>query len=167
MYLAPLDAIWPPLILMVLATVIGLISAWFDITYFVVLAVIGFAILIGDCLGRSRDYLNARRRFDVARDEIEVYEVVRRFRRAWCARVACEAAWKRAGVNEAGKSELGARYVRATYHMLGYRYWHIFPDGTFTKNSPFLKLAFWIHLFTGKMKRDEEENSKPAMEPAE
>ncbi|MCF6322652.1 MAG: hypothetical protein L3J32_12930 [Rhizobiaceae bacterium] len=167
MYLAPLDAIWPPLALMFIATTIGLVSAWFGITFLAVLAVVGFAILIGDTFGRSRDYLNARRRFGEARDEIEVYEVVRRFRRAWCARVACQAAWKRAGVKEAGKFGMATEYVKDTYFKLGYRYWHIFPDGTFTRNSPFLKIAFWVHLFTGKMKRDQKENDKPALEPAE
>lgn len=167
MYLAPLDAIWPPLLLMALAATIGLVSAWFDIKSLVVLAIAGIAILVGDCFGRSKDYLNAKRRFVEARDRTESLEVVRRFRRAWCARVACNAAWKRTHNIERHEHELPENFVEDAYFDIGYRWWHIFPDGTFTRHSPFLKVAFWIHLFTGKMKRDQEENTKPALGPAE
>jgi len=164
MYLAPFDAIWLPLLLLSLATLVGLASAWLESYVLMGLAAIGFAISTGDCFGRSKDYLNARRRFADARDELETYEVVRRFRRAWCARVACSAAWKRERSCQRGGSK---RYVDDTYYELGYRWWHIFPDGTFTKNSPFLKTAFWVHLFTGKMKRDQVDAPKPRMEATE
>jgi hypothetical protein len=163
MYLAPLDAIWPPLVLLALAALIGLFSASFGIMSLTVLAVVGIGILIGDCFGRSKDYLNARRRFIEARDEFESIEVVRRFRRAWCARVACNAAWKR----EYLELEMPQNYVSESYARMGYQWWHIFPDGTFTKNSPFLKIAFWVHLFTGKMKRDSAELPEAGIEPAE
>ena len=148
-YLAPIDAIWPPLALMVLAVAVGSIGTLFGIKTLMVLAALGMAILIGDIVG--------------ARDEEERYEVVRRFRRAWCARVACNAAWKR----EHQGSELPHDYVSATYHELGYRWWHIFPDLTFTRHSPFIKTAFWVHLFTGKMNRDKYEKIECDMEPAE
>jgi hypothetical protein len=163
MYLAPLDAIWPPLALIMMAAIIGLISAAFGIKSLVILAIAGIAILIGDCFGRSKDYLNARSKFVEARDRDEKIEVIRRFRRAWCARVACSAAWRR----EYAGLEMSEDYVDDAYFKMGYRWWHYFPDGTFTKNSPFLKLAFWIHLFTGKMKRDHVEQHKPGIEPAE
>ena len=163
MYLAPLDAVWPPLALIAMAATIGLISAAFGIKSLAILAVAGIAILIGDCFGRSKDYLNARRRFVEAPSHYERIEVIRRFRRAWCARVACSAAWRREyeGLNQ------HETYVDDAYYAMGYRWWHFFPDGTFTKNSPFLKLAFWIHLFTGKMKRDQADRQKPRIEPAE
>ncbi len=167
MYLAPVDAIWPPLLLMALAASIGLISAWFDIKSLVILAIIGIAILIGDCFGRSKDYLNAKRRFIEARDHAENLEVVRRFRRAWCARVACNAAWKTTRKSDRHEQQFPENFVEKAYFSIGYRWWHIFPDGTFTRHSPFLKVAFWVHLFTGKMKRDRLENNKPALEPAE
>lgn len=179
MYLAPLDAIWPPLALIAFASTVGLVSAWFGIKSLAFLAIVGIAILIGDTFGRSKDYLNARRRFINARNDAETLEVVRRFRRAWCARVACNAAWKRVQNQADYDQKLTGNYVNDVYYELGYRRWHIFPDGTFTKHSPFLKLAFWIHLFTGKMKRDRIETpepslsnavqntEKPAMEPAE
>lgn len=167
MYLAPLDAIWPPILLMVLAAFVGLISAWFGIKTLVVLAILGIAILVGDCFGRSKDYLNAQRRFIEARDEAESLEVVRRFRRAWCARVACNAAWKRTNVQAPHDPAIEEHFVAINYFRLGYRWYHIFPDGTFTRNSPFIKSAFWIHLFTGKMKRDSQPQEKPVMEPAE
>ncbi len=167
MYLAPLDAIWPPILLMALAAVIGLASAWFGIKTLVVLAVIAIGVLVGDCFGRSKDYLNAQRRFIEARDEVESLEVVRRFRRAWCARVACNAAWKRTLKQQPHENEISENFVQKSYLRLGYRWYHIFPDGTFTRNSPFIKSAFWIHLFTGKMKRDRLEQRKAVMEPAE
>ena len=167
MYLAPLDAIWPPLLLMAMAATVGLVSAWLGIKTLVILAVVGIAILVGDCFGRSKDYRNARRRFIEARDEVESLDVVRRFRRAWCARVACNAAWKRTLAEVPHESIIEQDFVEVNYYRLGYRWYHVFPDGTFTKNSPFLKIAFWVHLFTGKMKRDTQEQTKPAMEPAE
>ena len=163
MYLAPMDAIWPPVVLLAMAAAIGLVAAYFGIISLTILAVIGVAILVGDCFGRSKDYLNARRRFVEARDLYENFEVIRRFRRAWCARVACNAAWRREYLVLA----MPENYVSEAYFKMGYRQWHIFPDGTFTKNSPFLKLAFWVHLFTGKMKRDQVEQHKPGIEPAE
>lgn len=163
MYLAPLDAIWPPLALIALAASIGLISAALGIMSLVILAATGIAILIGDCFGRSKDYANARRKFVEARDHDEKIEVIRRFRRAWCARVACSAAWRR----EYADLEMSENFVDNAYFKMGYRWWHYFPDSTFTKNSPFLKPAFWIHLFTGKMKRDSVEQPKPGIEPVE
>ena len=163
MNLAPIDAIWPPIVLILMAIITGFIAGYFGIISLCVLAVIGVAILIGDCFGRSKDYRNARCRFYQARDEFETSEVIRRFRRAWCARVACRAAWKR----EYSDHDLQKLYVAEAYYKMGYRWWHFFPDGTFTKNSPFLKIAFWVHLFTGKMKRDSVEVAKPVIEPAE
>ena len=161
--IAPIDAIWPPLVLMALAISIGSISAWFGIKSLMVLATIAIAILIGDVFGRSKDYFNARMRFGKARDEADRYEVVRRFRRAWCARVACQAAWKRDFVDSTQPKE----FVSQIFHDLGYRWWHIFPDLTFTRHSPFIKTAFWVHLFTGKMKRDSGQPVECDMEPAE
>ncbi len=167
MYLAPLEAIWPPILLMGFAAFVGLVSAWFGIKSLVVLAIVGFAILIGDIFGRSKDYLNARRRFSEAYDEEEKHEVVRRFRRAWCARVACSAAWNLDKDATELNRTLGDDFVKVAYVKLGYRWYHIFPDHTFSKNSPFIKSSFWIHLFTGKMKRDRQEQETVVMEPAE
>ena len=129
MYLAPLDAIWPPLALITMAATIGLISAAFGIKSLAMLAVIGIAILVGDCFGRSKDYLSARRKFVEARDHDEKIEVIRRFRRAWCARVACSAAWRRVYA----ELEMSESFVDDAYLNMGYRWWHYFPDGTFTK----------------------------------
>ncbi len=166
MYLAPIDAIWPPLLLLAMAASIGMVTAYYGVLSLTILVVIGCAILIGDCFGRSKDYLNARRRFVEAANNYETYEVIRRFRRAWCARVACSAAWKREFLRH-DMAEAAETYVRDNYYRMGYRWWHIFPDGTFTKNSPFIKLAFWVHLFTGKMKRDQLVRQKQQIEPAE
>lgn len=163
MYLAPIDAVWPPLLLMVLSASIGLLASWLGFYWLGILAILGVAILIGDLFGRSQDYLNAKRRLAQAQNHEAVTEVARRFRRAWCARVACQAAWKRVH-NTHGLSE---HWVGNVYQAIGYRWWHITPDGTFTKHSPFLKLAFWVHLFTGKMKRDVEEKEAIPLEAAE
>lgn len=38
-----------------------------------------------------------------------------------------------------------ARY----YHSMGYRWYHIFPDGTFSGRSPFLNLNFWRKIRKG------------------
>ncbi|MCP4183766.1 MAG: hypothetical protein GY761_10680 [Hyphomicrobiales bacterium] len=158
-----LDAIWPPLALIAMAAAIGLVNAAFGIKSLAILAIIGIAILVGDCFGRSKDYLSARRRFVEARGHDERTEVIRRFGRAWCARIACSADWKR----EYAGIEVSERFVDDVYFTMGHRWWHYFPDGTFTKNSPFLKLAFWIHLFTGKMKRDQVEQHKPRIDLTE
>ena len=163
MYLAPIDAIWPPLVLLAIAASIGMVAASYGILSLTVLAVLGCAILIGDSFGRSKDYLNARRRFIAATNEEEDHDIVRRFRKAWCARVACNAAWKREHLDK----NMPSNYVSQSYKSMGYRWWHYFPDSTFTKNSPFIKPAFWVHLFTGKMKRDKYEQQKPQIEPAE
>ncbi|MGX7875104.1 hypothetical protein ACVDG5_022395 [Mesorhizobium sp. ORM6] len=32
------------------------------------------------------------------------------------------------------------------YKALGYRWWHVIPDGAFGIHSPFLKMSFWASV---------------------
>lgn len=40
------------------------------------------------------------------------------------------------------------------YYNFGYRWYHIFPDGTFSGRSPFLNLNFWRKIHHGLQARD-------------
>lgn len=162
-YLAPFDAIWPPIALLCIALGIAVVSYVYALYPLVFLATVGVFVLIGDCFGRSKDYRSARRRFSNSNSSEEQVDIVRRYRRAWCARVACNAAWKR----EHEQLDAPREFCSNVYRAMDYRWFHIFPDGTFTRHSPFLKSAFWVHLFTGKMKRDQKEIPTTALGPAE
>lgn len=41
------------------------------------------------------------------------------------------------------------KFARGYFRMLGYRPYHLLPDKTFSKHSPFIRLAFWMGLATG------------------
>lgn len=129
----PLKALWPPITLIAadIALMVPLYWLGFDLL-FAGLA-IGLAILVFDMRGRRMDYRNALYHIRLGRDPSRV---AKSYQFSWCGRVACQhAAW--AVGNETGAA------VAGYYHENGYRWFHIFPDNTFSPKSPFLSLRFW------------------------
>jgi hypothetical protein len=129
----PLKALWPPISL-ILADLALMVLAYFWIpAAFQLLLAGGLAILIFDLRGRQLDFRAARRHFENGRNPARV---AKSYQFSWCGRVACQhAAWA------AGKETGGE--VASYYSENGYRWYHIFPDNTFTLQSPFLTLRFW------------------------
>jgi hypothetical protein len=130
--LLSLSAIWPPLLLAVLAGVIGLFSPFIGLK---IAAVIGVFLLITDTIARHRQFEELR--LALRRTGGLTGHALARFRKArtaWCSRRAALAATVAEGFG---------RESRELVHSWGYRPWHIFPDGAFSTRSPFLRLEFW------------------------
>jgi hypothetical protein len=123
----PLSAIWPPIVLFCADLAVMPIAAWLS-WWLVAPLVAGAAILVFDIRGRMSDFRLAVRHFTAGRRPERVAE---NFHFSWCGRVAC------ASAAAAVDSATGKR-VTDYYFANGYRWYHIFPDGTFTLNSPFL-----------------------------
>lgn len=134
----PFKAVWPPILLTaldLLAVLPTWILGWWPLA---LLLGAGALVLIFDIRGRGLDYRNVHRHLSQGRDPARVAKT---YQYSWCGRVAC-----RAAAIEAGRAHGDA--VEAYYRENGYRWFHIFPDNTFSLNSPFLTLRFWqITLF--------------------
>lgn len=62
---------------------------------------------------------------------------LRRHRYSWCQRRAACCAFDDRGIGS---------WAREHLHSIGYRWWHVLPDGTFTRRSPYLRRSFWASL---------------------
>jgi hypothetical protein len=130
---APLRAIWPPLILLFLASSMMIAAAFAGWPLLGVVVLPSVPILSLDARARSLDYRYARSHLQRGRSPERIAAI---FRMSWCMRVACQAAANAAG------PEIGKR-VEQFYRAEGYRRFHVTPDGTFTRHTPFLNLLFW------------------------
>ena len=137
-------AVLPPVLLIILAFVLAAAAYRLDWIFLAALFLFGAVILIFDLRGRLFDFANARKYFS---DGHKPRDVAKTYQYSWCSRAACRAAASLAG-------EVHEKAVHAYYRDNGYRWFHIFPDNTFSLNSPFLKLRFWqITLFGNKKAR--------------
>jgi len=133
-----LRAVWPPLSLIALD--IALLGAVFWLGWWplAVPLLAGLAILVFDTAGRARDHASAVAFLSQGGDP---RLIAKSCQFSWCGRVACQAAADSVGARAGGA-------VRRFYAVRGYRWFHIFPDETFTLRSPFLSGRFWrITLF--------------------
>lgn len=125
--------VWPPMILALGCLVLALgvfTPVWLD-----VLALLGCAILCLDMTARHRQYRTLRAALRHAGGVSgPARTLFRRARSTWCTRRAALAAAHAEGFGPE---------ARALVVRWGYRPWHIFPDGSFSRRSPFLKIAFW------------------------
>ncbi len=128
----PFSAIWPPILLLLadllVMPVVAIWSWWLVLPF-----AIGAIILCFDIAGRRTDFKLAARHFAAGR---RPERVAKNYQFSWCGRVACAAA------ASAVSPQIG-KLVSDHYATNGYRWFHIFPDGAFTRNSPFLSLRFW------------------------
>ncbi|MCB1462978.1 MAG: hypothetical protein KDJ90_11255 [Nitratireductor sp.] len=131
-------AILPPASLIGLAVLLTSLSLWMGWEIIAGLFTLGGLILVFDMRSRRRDFHNVRGYLDSGHEPAQVAKI---YQYSWCSRAACQAAASLAG-------EEAERAISGYYRENGYRWFHIFPDNTFTLNSPFLKLRFWkITLF--------------------
>lgn len=135
-YLRGLRSCWFPLSLAVLffGTTAYVGHAWGP-TYFILsfsTFVIGLILLV-DGLARLGTYLYYTRT-----DEILVsLRVLHYLRRSFCSR--------QVGIALCGD------FARKFYRSQGYRWYHILPDETFTKRSPFFRLEFWRQVINPRV----------------
>lgn len=136
---APLFAIWPPSALLLSALTVANITVLPLVLRLAALA--GVCILIFDISARLRDF--RRVATNLAYDPSLLPRHVARYKRSWCQRTVLH--W--AAFAALGRE--GRRFVREQYGNMGYRWFHFFPDKTFTRESPFLKPSFWRSLVGG------------------
>lgn len=132
-----IDPVWPPLLLAACCLVLAFAVSpflWLD-----GLAILGCGVLVLDTAARYRQYRVLRMALRQANGVTgRARRLFRRARGTWCTRRAALAA---------AHAEGFGREARALVCRWGYRPWHIFPDGTFTRRSPFLRFAFWRSVF--------------------
>ncbi|MFZ1815684.1 MAG: hypothetical protein WBO55_08320 [Rhizobiaceae bacterium] len=129
----PLTAVWPPLALVFADIMVMVPAVYYGIHVITAALALGLLILAFDIRGRRMDFRNAHRHFTMGRDPARV---AKSYQFSWCSRVACESAAWSAG-KESGEA------VSDYYLGNGYRWFHIFPDRTFSRDCPFITVRFW------------------------
>lgn len=124
-----LIAVWPPITLGALA-VLPIPTAPAPVA-----AILGaFALLmVFDARARLAEFNRAT---EIIRKGGEVM-LSWRHRGSWCQREMIKAAAATVGRRHA---------VSGALHAWGYRWYHIFPDGSFERDSCLLKVSFWTDL---------------------
>ncbi|MBO6725115.1 MAG: hypothetical protein JJ911_05570 [Rhizobiaceae bacterium] len=136
--ISSLLAIWPPMALF--ATSVTVASLPFPLALRAA-AIAGIIILIFDISARMRDYRRVVGRLVL--DPSALARHIVRYKPSWCQRTVL--VW---AANEALGAEARADVGRQ-YADMGYRWYHFFPDRTFTRESPFFKVKFWRSLVGG------------------
>lgn len=133
-------AVWPPTALGTASSALAGFAYTTGHPITSLLGTVAVALLAADVWGRSTDYHTTRTK--LLRGGYLMPQI-RKHQHSWCSRTAMYFAarsvhWAYADI------------VRAEYHAMGYRWYHIFPNGTFTRNSPFLNPKFWVTLWKGR-----------------
>lgn len=135
-----LSAIWPPLVMGAGLVVLSAATA-FPLPVDLALCA-GAIFFAADAGARLSEYHYAvawfRQRPVSTTDAIvnDFRALLRFHQKSWCRRTALT---KACAHTVGGDTNLVACYYRA----LGYRWFHLTPDGTFSRNSPMLRLGFW------------------------
>ncbi|WP_127524236.1 hypothetical protein [Mesorhizobium sp. Z1-4] len=136
--ISSLLAIWPPMALFATSLTVASLPVPLVLR---AAAVAGILILIFDITARTRDYRRVVAR--LAFDPSALDRHIVRYKPSWCQRTVLY--W---AANEALGGEARAKVGRQ-YADMGYRWYHFFPDRTFTRESPFFKVKFWRSLVGG------------------
>lgn len=130
-----LMAVYPPLSFSgSLVPVMYWSSGW---VYVVVGILLIFALL--DVRARYKDYKVLKEKLRFAKVS-SWKRIAARYKHSWCQRQVAIQAF----------SDMGQEWFALDYYRrLGYRWYHLLPDNTFNKNSPYFKLAFYRKLIGG------------------
>jgi hypothetical protein len=135
---APLQAYWPPLTLFAADFMVLLSGMYFSVGWLMAIMTVACIIMLFDVQARMKDFQYALMHIAAGRRPDRIANILRA---SWCCRIACIAAADASGVKPGKK-------VREFYLDAGYRWYHVFPDGTFTLETPFRYLQFWkVTLF--------------------
>lgn len=114
------------------------------------LKLFGFALMVGfmlDTIARRRDFWDARAA--ILRGKSEAIANMLQVR-AWTNSHCCRRALYFSALSV---SKEHARMVRDAIRARGYRWWHILPDNTFSRFSPWLRWKFYARTLGLKRKR--------------
>jgi hypothetical protein len=132
-------AVWPPIALLCMNLAITTLPVfWVPVR---ILAAIGLIISIVDITARIKDSRKVMETLSAAPSLLPRH--ISRYKRSWCQRTVLE--WSAYGA----LGEEARAYVSGQYASMGYRFYHIFPDRAFTRDSPFLKISFYRSLVGG------------------
>jgi hypothetical protein len=148
----PLSALWPPMALIGADLLLLNFAVYFGYLIPTLFLAGGIGVLLFDIRGRMHDFRNAY--VHILRGR-EPARVAKTFQFSWCGRVACQSA------AYAVDDNCGLNVARY-YENNGYRWFHVFPDNTFTLKCPFLTLRFWDITLRGNSRarqRLEEDGS--------
>ena len=150
---ALLWAVWPPLTLLTLTlvTCAALYAlGWWPLA---LMGSVGIPIFMLDARSRVRDFRYAANHLQRGRSPERIAAI---FRMSWCMRVACQSAAETVGDDTADA-------IRNWYRGEGYRWYHFTPDGTFTRQTPFLQTLFWRITLMGYDEGRKRPTSKPRL----
>lgn len=128
-FLNVLYAVAPPLGLLFCALFLAVVGP----TWVVPFVIIFDVIMVADIRARLIEYSRLLTLLHYKRT-ITANAVIERMRQSWCQRHAAEAACRAAGM---------PGHAARWYELHGYRWYHIFPDGIFQRDSALLKWSFW------------------------
>lgn len=138
-------ATWPPLFLM--SGSVAWAAFFFVSEVYFMTALLGVIALIflADFAGRSEDFMS---RFyeNIYGDNPVSEKVAKLYGRTWCGRTVILATFNHVSLQDFPHVMTVKKFYR---NRLGYRWYHILPDGTFSRNSPFFRLKFWRNLWRG------------------
>lgn len=126
----------PPLGLAFIALILAVTCAWFNWIIPFIIFCVAVGVLVADALARTKEYWKLRQLLQSGRSSSALRQSLR-MKGSWCQRHAATQASLDAGCDP---------WLVFDYNILGYRWYHFFPDGTFTLNSPFLSCRWWYHL---------------------
>ena len=142
--LISLQAIYPPLLLGALTLLVVFCGLGSYYTFFRYLGAIGSLLFFTDAFNRFKGFKRTVKRI---REGSHSHESILHInRKAWCTRESTIAAFK---VVSKKNYKKGRKY----YKKMGYRAWHIFPENTFTKKSPWMKKKFYKETFLSFLKK--------------
>lgn len=132
-------AVWPPLTLLLASCAVAATAP----LPLAILATAFGVLMVIDVNARLNDYDKAVK--FLLRDSSRpiwhrIGVMAAQHRHTWCQREVAKAAAETVVSN-------GAETVELCYASLGYRWYHVFPDGAFTAKSPFLSGKWWRGFF--------------------
>ena len=92
---------------------------------------IGGTVFMLDMMARLQDFFVLHTKAFQGAGSNNYYKTLELMRYSKCQR------------NVAIAASCNPNITRSYYYDSGYRWYHLFPDKTFSKDSPFIKLAFW------------------------
>ena len=149
--ISSLLAIWPPMALFATSLTVASLPRPLALR---AAGVAGILILIFDISARTKDFRRVVERLVLDPSALDRH--ILRYKPSWCQRTVLY--W---AANEALGGEARMKVGRQ-YADMGYRWYHFFPDRTFTRESPFFKLKFWRSLVGGTPEVRQQEVRRPA-----
>lgn len=140
-FLYYLRAIHPPIVLVLIG--VGLSYLAFVHVHYLLGFLLSFLTVIAfsDGVNRFLEFKDVQKLIHLNITHESIERLLKRSKRTWCTRELMKAAL----ASKLPKKRFDT--YRNYYHQKGYNVFRIFPDGTFSKDSPWLTKAFYFKTF--------------------